>query len=105
MTSFPVSYITSAVHIVLRYRPIGEPESFSVTGSSHSVTERIIGGDTSLQELVEIAVFHVLEHGIKRLFLTTDSKQSHDVCVLQIRHCLRVLMKLRPTKQAALYNA
>jgi len=70
-----------------------------VAGSAQGATERALGGNTSLQKLLKVAVFRVLEHGTERLLIAAHAEQTHHVDVLETSHRSRVLVKLRPAKQ------
>ena len=69
-----------------------------MAGGVQRSTERALGGNASLQELAQVAVLHVLEHGTQRTLVlaAADSQQADDVGVLQTSRRPRVLVKLRP---------
>ena len=69
-----------------------------MAGGGQGATKRALGGDTGLQKLPQIAVLHVLEHGVQRLVVTAHADQSDDVGVLQTRHRPRVLVELSPVQ-------
>jgi len=73
-----------------------------VAGSGHGTTERALSRDPCLQELPQVSVFHVFQHGVQRLRLVTDSDQSHDVDILQTRHCPRLMVKFRPAQNISI---
>ena len=74
-----------------------------MAGGVQRSTERALGGNASLQELAQVAVLHVLEHGTQRTLVlaAADSQQADDVGVLQTSRRPRVLVKLRPIRTTA----
>jgi len=48
------------------------------------------------QELVEVAVFHVLHDHAERLLPHTHSQHAHDVRVLQLGHDLDLFLEISP---------
>ena len=74
-----------------------------MAGGVQRSTERALGGNASLQELAQVAVLHVLEHGTQRtpVLAAADSQQADDVGVLQTSRRPRVLVKLRPIRTTA----
>jgi len=74
-----------------------------MAGGVQRSTERALGGNASLQELAQVAVLHVLEHGTQRTLVlaAADSQQADDIGVLQTSRRPRVLVKLRPIRTTA----